>query len=64
MIFESSKIGKIRFMLIAETSLKTMHELGFSESDTDDVKGVFFDTSVFLLLLTIFVTSFHVSILL
>lgn len=59
--FEPSPIGKIRFMSIAEQSLKTMHELGFSELDTDDVKGIFFDTSIFLLLLTVFVTSFHVS---
>lgn len=58
--FELSELGKMRFMLIAETSLATMHQLGFTESDTDDVKGIFFDTSVFLLLLTIFVTSFHV----
>lgn len=59
--FEPSALGKIRFMLIAETSLQTMHGLGFSELDTDDVKGIFFDTNIYLLLLTVFVTSCHVS---
>lgn len=59
--FEPSALGKIRFMLIAEASLKTMHGLGFSELDTDDVKGIFFDTNIYLLLLTVFVTSCHVS---
>lgn len=59
--FEPSALGKIRFMLIAEASLKTMHTLGFSELDTDDVKGIFFDTNIYLLLLTVFVTSCHVS---
>lgn len=57
--FEPAAIGKIRFMKIAELSMKTLHELGFSEYDTDDVKGIFFDTNFYLLLLTIVVTSFH-----
>lgn len=59
--FEPSTLGKIRFMLIAEASLQTMHGLGFTELDTDDVKGIFFDTNIYLLLLTVFVTSCHVS---
>lgn len=59
--FEPTALGKIRFMLIAEASMRTMHSLGFSELDTDDVKGIFFDTNIFLLLLTVFVTSCHVS---
>ena len=59
--FEPTALGKIRFMLIAEASMKTMHSLGFSDMDTDDVKGIFFDTNIFLLLLTVFVTSCHVS---
>ena len=58
-VFEPTAIGKIRFMKIAELSMRTLHELGFSEHDTDDVKGIFFDTSLYLLLLTIVVTSFH-----
>lgn len=57
--FTPSSLGKIRFMIIAETSLKTMHTLGFSEVDTDDVKGIFFDTNLYLLLLTVIVTAFH-----
>lgn len=59
-VFEPSSLGKLRFMVIAETSLKTMHSLGFSEFDTDDVKGIFFDTNLFLLLLTVLVTSCHI----
>jgi hypothetical protein len=37
-----------------------MHSIGFTEWDTDDVKGIFFDTNLFLLLLTVFVTSCHI----
>ncbi|RWS27855.1 cleft lip and palate transmembrane protein 1-like protein [Leptotrombidium deliense] len=57
--YEPISIGKFRFLLIVEGSLKTMHELGFTEYDTEDVKSIFFDTNVYLLLLTVFVTSFH-----
>ncbi|RWS12276.1 cleft lip and palate transmembrane protein 1-like protein [Dinothrombium tinctorium] len=57
--YEPISIGKFRFLLIVEASLKTMHELGFTEYDTEDVKGIFFDTNIYLLLLTVFVTSFH-----
>lgn len=57
--FESTSIGKIRFMKIAEISMKTLQEMGFAEQDTDDVKAIFLDTNLYLLLLTVVVTSFH-----
>ncbi|CAG2168776.1 unnamed protein product [Oppiella nova] len=59
-VYEPTSIGKLRFMIIIESSLKSMAKMGFTESDSDDIKGVFFDTNIYLLLLTIFVTSFHV----
>ncbi|XP_053208770.1 lipid scramblase CLPTM1L-like [Panonychus citri] len=57
--FEKTSIGKLRFILKVESSFDTMPELGFSEYDTDDVKGILFDTSLFLLLVTVFVSCFH-----
>jgi len=57
---EPTALGKLRFLLFVEASLSTMHELGFTDYDTDDVKGIFYDTSLYLLLLTVFVSSFHV----
>lgn len=59
-VYEPTTIGKLRFMLIIESSLKSMNKMGFTDNDTDDVKGIFFDTHIYLLLLTVFVTSFHV----
>ncbi|CAG2118420.1 unnamed protein product, partial [Medioppia subpectinata] len=59
-VYEPTSIGKLRFMLIIEGSLKSMTKMGFTESDSDDIKGIFFDTNIYLLLVTIFVTSFHV----
>lgn len=58
--FEPISLGKLRFMIIAESSFRTMHSIGFTEWDTDDVKGIFFDTNLLLLLLTVFVTSCHI----
>lgn len=60
--FEKTSIGKLRFILKVESSFDTMPELGFSEYDTDDVKGILFDTSLFLLLVTVFVSCFHVRL--
>ncbi|XP_015793549.1 cleft lip and palate transmembrane protein 1-like protein [Tetranychus urticae] len=56
---DQASIGKLRFILLVESSFSTMPELGFSEYDTDDVKGILFDTSLFLLLVTVFVSCFH-----
>lgn len=49
-----------RFMRVVEGSIDTMRSLGFTDFDTDDVKGIFFDTNLYLLLLTVFITSCHV----
>lgn len=60
-IYEPASIGKLRFIVIVESSMSTMQSLGFTDYDTDDVKSIFFDTNIYLLLVTVFVTSFHVS---
>lgn len=52
-------IGKLRLMLQIEHAMKSMLSLGFSKKDIDEVKGIFSDTNVYLLLLTVFVGSVH-----
>lgn len=52
-------IGKLRFMLLIEQATKTLHEFGFSSKDVDDIKGMFSDTNLYLLCVTLLVGSIH-----
>ena len=36
---------------------------GFTEKEFDDVKGIFLDTSIWLFSLTIFISVFHVNMI-
>lgn len=44
-----------------EAAMETMKSFGFSAKDLDEIKGIFSDTNIYLLALTMFVASFHVS---
>ncbi|KAL1110605.1 hypothetical protein AAG570_008133, partial [Ranatra chinensis] len=52
-------IGKLRLMLNTELSLSSLKRYGFSDKDLDQVKGIFADTNIYLLSVTIFVSSMH-----
>lgn len=43
--------------------METMQTLGFSPKDLDEVKGIFSDTNIYLLAVTMLVASVHVSLL-
>lgn len=55
-------VGKLRLLLHVEHALKSLKQLGFSNKDVDEVKGIFSDTNVYLLCGTIFVGSVHVRL--
>ncbi|XP_070575633.1 lipid scramblase CLPTM1L-like [Ptychodera flava] len=57
--YKPMSIGKLRLYTTMQESLKTLQSLGFTEKDTDDVKGIFVDTSFYLLALTFFVSACH-----
>lgn len=42
-------------------AMETMQTLGFSAKDLDEVKGIFSDTNIYLLAVTMFVAAIHVS---
>ena len=51
--------GKLRMFLQFTAALSSMHGLGFTAKDTDEVKGIFADTSLALLLVTFSVSAVH-----
>ena len=53
-------IGKLRLWITLSHSLSMMKSLGFTDDDLDDVKGIFTDTNLFFLGLTIFVSTVHI----
>jgi len=54
----STSVAKLRLWLQMEASLHKLLELGFSERDTDEVKGLF-DTNLYLLCVTFLVSVLH-----
>ncbi|KAG1673885.1 Cleft lip and palate transmembrane protein 1-like protein [Nymphon striatum] len=52
-------LGKLRLWVQIEQSMETLKALGFSEKDTDEVKGIFVDTNFYLLMLTFIVAALH-----
>lgn len=52
-------IGRLRLMLHIESAFSSMKLLGFNDKDSDEVKGIFADTHIYLLCATIFISSMH-----
>ncbi|XP_041375751.1 cleft lip and palate transmembrane protein 1-like protein [Gigantopelta aegis] len=52
-------VGKLRMWTNFLESFKMLQNLGFTEKDTDEIKGIFADTNFYFLLLTFAVAAFH-----
>ncbi|ESO82684.1 hypothetical protein LOTGIDRAFT_108820 [Lottia gigantea] len=52
-------VGKLRMWHNVQESFKMLKGLGFTEKDTDEIKGIFSDTNFYFLLLTFSVAAFH-----
>ncbi|VDO24904.1 unnamed protein product [Onchocerca flexuosa] len=52
-------IGKLRLLVTAQASLTQLKQMGFSDKDVDEVKGIFVDTNFYFLAVTIFVAALH-----
>ncbi len=44
-----------------QASMDSLQAIGFTPKDMDEIKSIFADTNVYLLALTLFVASMHVS---
>lgn len=54
-------VGKLRMWLHLSEAMKTIQTLGFTEKDTDELKGIFSDTNFYFLMLTFVVSMFHLA---
>jgi len=50
-----------RLRVHVEASMHTLRTFGFTDKDLDEVKGIFADTNLYLLCITVFISSVHVS---
>lgn len=58
-LYRPISYGKLRLFLQFTGGLAAMHGMGFTEKDTDEVKGIFADTNMVLLLVTFGVSAVH-----
>uniref|UniRef100_A0A8D8JSY5 Lipid scramblase CLPTM1L n=2 Tax=Culex pipiens TaxID=7175 RepID=A0A8D8JSY5_CULPI len=56
-------IGRFKLLVHVEQAMRTLQQLGFSNKDLDEVKGIFSDTNLYLLCVTIFIGSIHLVFL-
>jgi len=58
-VYRPISFGKMRLFLQFTQALGSMEAMGFTEKDTDEVKGIFADTNLVLLLVTFGVSAVH-----
>ena len=58
-LYKPISFGKLRLFLQFSGALSSMHGMGFTDKDTDEVKGIFADTNLVLLLVTFGVSAIH-----
>ncbi|XP_064641107.1 lipid scramblase CLPTM1L-like [Lineus longissimus] len=52
-------LGRLQLWVQISESFSLLKKLGFSDKDTDEVKGIFTDTNFLLLMLTFTIAAFH-----
>merc|ERR1719507_636783 len=58
-VYRPISFGKLRLFLQFSGALASMKGMGFTEKDTDEVKGIFADTNLVLLIITFSVSAIH-----
>lgn len=58
-VYKPISFGKLRLFLQFSSALISMQGMGFTEKDTDEVKGIFADTNLVLLIVTFSVSAVH-----
>ncbi|XP_014471311.1 PREDICTED: cleft lip and palate transmembrane protein 1-like protein [Dinoponera quadriceps] len=52
-------LGKLRLVLHVQTAIASLKNIGISDKDVDEVKGIFADTNIYLLGGTVFIAGVH-----
>ncbi|EFN79326.1 cleft lip and palate transmembrane protein 1-like protein [Harpegnathos saltator] len=52
-------LGKLRLVLHVQTAIANLRNIGISDKDVDEVKGIFADTNIYLLGGTVFIAGVH-----
>merc|ERR1712002_1343931 len=58
-VYKPISFGKLRLFLQFSSALISMQGMGFTEKDTDEVKGILADTNLVLLIVTFSVSAVH-----
>lgn len=61
--YSPSSVGKFRLIAHIDNAMKQLTGLGFTSKDIDEVKEIFAEANLYLLLGTVFIGSVHVSTL-
>lgn len=60
LVYSPISFGKLRLWMQFTTAMYTLRQMGFTEKDIDELKGVFADTNIILLCVTFVVAALHV----
>lgn len=53
--------GKLRLWMQFTAAMQTLRQMGFTDKDIDELKGIFADTNIILLCMTFVVAALHVN---
>lgn len=53
--------GKLRLWMQFSAAMHTLRQMGFTDKDIDELKGIFADTNIVLLCMTFVVAALHVN---
>ncbi|KAK9508012.1 hypothetical protein O3M35_007763 [Rhynocoris fuscipes] len=57
--YKPMHIGNLRLMMHAETAIKSLKTYGITDKDVDQLKSIFSDTNIYLLVVTLCVSAIH-----
>ena len=61
LVYSPISFGKLRLWMQFTAAMHTLRQMGFTEKDIDELKGIFNDTSIVLLCMTFVVAALHVN---